>query len=104
MSLCRLELLRCDRNQLSLLRVGGHTLKSLHAAHNRTDALMFITVLLVTAQPEGHCCCLPSRAGTRGCAARPRLYDGSGLVLVRWRRSGSYRADNLLLVLTAFLL
>ncbi|CAM9137345.1 unnamed protein product [Lampetra planeri] len=52
MSLCRLELLRCDRNQLSLLRVGGHTLKSLHAAHNRTDALMLITVLLFAAQPE----------------------------------------------------
>lgn len=35
--LCRLELLRCDRNTLSLLRVCGHALKSLHAAHNGTD-------------------------------------------------------------------
>uniref|UniRef100_A0A8C4F8L0 PPM-type phosphatase domain-containing protein n=1 Tax=Dicentrarchus labrax TaxID=13489 RepID=A0A8C4F8L0_DICLA len=34
--LCRLELLRCDRNALSLLRVSGHALKSLHAAHNGT--------------------------------------------------------------------
>nr|XP_061831552.1 PH domain leucine-rich repeat protein phosphatase 1-like [Nerophis lumbriciformis] len=32
--LYKLELLRCDRNILSLLRVSGHTLKSLHAAHN----------------------------------------------------------------------
>lgn len=34
--LCKLELLRCDRNTLSLLRVSGHSLKSLHAAHNGT--------------------------------------------------------------------
>lgn len=33
-ALCRLELLRCDRNSLSLLRASGHVLKSLHAAHN----------------------------------------------------------------------
>ena len=33
-ALHRLELLRCDRNCLSLLRVSGHVLKSLHAAHN----------------------------------------------------------------------
>ncbi|XP_076010618.1 PH domain leucine-rich repeat protein phosphatase 1-like [Genypterus blacodes] len=32
--LSRLELLRCDRNTLSLLRVSGHALKGLHAAHN----------------------------------------------------------------------
>ncbi|CAK6964502.1 PH domain leucine-rich repeat-containing protein phosphatase 1-like [Scomber scombrus] len=37
--LCRLELLRCDRNTLSLLRVSGHTLKSLHAAHNELKQL-----------------------------------------------------------------
>ncbi|KAM3619775.1 uncharacterized protein V6R79_013409 [Siganus canaliculatus] len=37
--LCRLELLRCDRNALSLLRVGGHALKSLHAAHNELKLL-----------------------------------------------------------------
>lgn len=36
--LCKLELLRCDRNSLSLLRVAGHALKSLHAAHNGTEA------------------------------------------------------------------
>ncbi|XP_038147566.1 PH domain leucine-rich repeat-containing protein phosphatase 1-like [Cyprinodon tularosa] len=30
----KLELLRCDRNSLSFLRVSGHTLKSLHASHN----------------------------------------------------------------------
>uniref|UniRef100_A0A4W6F904 PH domain and leucine rich repeat protein phosphatase 1 n=1 Tax=Lates calcarifer TaxID=8187 RepID=A0A4W6F904_LATCA len=36
-SLCRLELLRCDRNTLSLLRVSGHAIKSLHAAHNGTN-------------------------------------------------------------------
>lgn len=35
-SLCKLELLRCDRNTLALLRVCGHALKSLHAAHNST--------------------------------------------------------------------
>lgn len=33
-ALSRLELLRCDRNSLHLLRVSGHALKSLHAAHN----------------------------------------------------------------------
>ncbi|XP_034560726.1 PH domain leucine-rich repeat-containing protein phosphatase 1-like [Notolabrus celidotus] len=33
-SLCRLELLRCDRNSLSVLRVCGNALKSLHAARN----------------------------------------------------------------------
>uniref|UniRef100_A0AAQ6ALW4 PPM-type phosphatase domain-containing protein n=1 Tax=Amphiprion ocellaris TaxID=80972 RepID=A0AAQ6ALW4_AMPOC len=35
-TLCKLELLRCDRNALSLLRLSGHALKSLHAAHNGT--------------------------------------------------------------------
>ncbi|XP_029285123.1 PH domain leucine-rich repeat-containing protein phosphatase 1-like [Cottoperca gobio] len=38
-SLCKLELLRCDRNTLSLLRVSGHALKSLHAAHNELKLL-----------------------------------------------------------------
>ncbi|KAK5869489.1 hypothetical protein PBY51_024198 [Eleginops maclovinus] len=37
--ICRLELLRCDRNSLSLLRVSGHALKSLHAAHNELKLL-----------------------------------------------------------------
>ncbi|XP_049443016.1 PH domain leucine-rich repeat-containing protein phosphatase 1-like [Epinephelus fuscoguttatus] len=37
--LCKLELLRCDRNTLSLLRVSGHALKSLHAAHNELKLL-----------------------------------------------------------------
>lgn len=37
MALCRLELLRCDRNALSLLRVSGYALKSLHAADNGTN-------------------------------------------------------------------
>ncbi|XP_044056328.1 PH domain leucine-rich repeat-containing protein phosphatase 1-like [Siniperca chuatsi] len=37
--LSRLELLRCDRNTLSLLRVSGHALKSLHAAHNELKLL-----------------------------------------------------------------
>ncbi|KAM9849127.1 PH domain leucine-rich repeat-containing protein phosphatase 1-like [Aulostomus maculatus] len=32
--LCRLELLRCDRNALSLLRVSGQALQSLHASCN----------------------------------------------------------------------
>lgn len=36
-ALCRLELLRCDRNSISVLRVSGHVLKSLHAAHNGTS-------------------------------------------------------------------
>lgn len=35
--LCKLELLHCDRNSLSVLRVSGHTLKSLHSAHNGTN-------------------------------------------------------------------
>lgn len=39
-SLCSLELLRCDRNSLSLLRVSGYALKSLHAAHNGTITLL----------------------------------------------------------------
>ncbi|KAM6922032.1 PH domain leucine-rich repeat-containing protein phosphatase 1-like [Xenentodon cancila] len=38
-SLCKLELLRCDRNSLSLLRVSGHALKGLHAAHNELRQL-----------------------------------------------------------------
>lgn len=33
-TLSRLEVLRCDRNNLSVLRVGGPTLKGLHVAHN----------------------------------------------------------------------
>ncbi|XP_017292576.1 PH domain leucine-rich repeat-containing protein phosphatase 1 [Kryptolebias marmoratus] len=37
--LCKLELLRCDRNSLSVLRVSGHALKSLHAAHNELRQL-----------------------------------------------------------------
>uniref|UniRef100_A0A3B3C876 PH domain and leucine rich repeat protein phosphatase 1 n=1 Tax=Oryzias melastigma TaxID=30732 RepID=A0A3B3C876_ORYME len=37
--LTRLELLRCDRNSLSVLRVSGHALKSLHAAHNELRQL-----------------------------------------------------------------
>ncbi|CAF95244.1 unnamed protein product, partial [Tetraodon nigroviridis] len=37
--LCRLELLRCDRNSLTLLRVSGHALKSLHASHNELKLL-----------------------------------------------------------------
>ncbi|XP_077573295.1 PH domain leucine-rich repeat-containing protein phosphatase 1-like isoform X2 [Stigmatopora nigra] len=32
--LCKLEILHCDRNRLSHIRVCGHTLKSLHAARN----------------------------------------------------------------------
>ncbi|KAM9357855.1 PH domain leucine-rich repeat protein phosphatase 1-like [Symphorus nematophorus] len=44
--LCRLELLRCDRNTLSLLRVCGLALKSLHAAHND------LTLLEVQPVPE----------------------------------------------------
>ncbi|KAI3368448.1 hypothetical protein L3Q82_025461 [Scortum barcoo] len=38
-ALFRLELLRCDRNALSLLRVSGHALKSLHATHNELKLL-----------------------------------------------------------------
>ncbi|XP_005937279.1 PH domain leucine-rich repeat protein phosphatase 1 [Haplochromis burtoni] len=38
-SLCKLELLRCDRNTLALLRVCGHALKGLHAAHNKLKQL-----------------------------------------------------------------
>uniref|UniRef100_A0A1A7XQL4 PH domain and leucine rich repeat protein phosphatase 1 n=1 Tax=Iconisemion striatum TaxID=60296 RepID=A0A1A7XQL4_9TELE len=37
--LSKLEQLRCDRNSLCLLRVSGHTLKSLHAAHNELKHL-----------------------------------------------------------------
>ncbi|XP_029004896.1 PH domain leucine-rich repeat protein phosphatase 1-like [Betta splendens] len=37
--LCRLELLHCDRNSLAVLRVSGHALKSLHAAHNELKQL-----------------------------------------------------------------
>ncbi|CAN9500761.1 unnamed protein product [Ophioblennius macclurei] len=38
-ALCKLELLRCDRNALSLLRVSGHAIKSLHATHNELQRL-----------------------------------------------------------------
>uniref|UniRef100_A0A672G037 PH domain leucine-rich repeat protein phosphatase 1-like n=1 Tax=Salarias fasciatus TaxID=181472 RepID=A0A672G037_SALFA len=38
-SLCKLELLRCDRNALSLLKVSGRAIKSLHAAHNELKRL-----------------------------------------------------------------
>uniref|UniRef100_A0A3Q3WUN5 PPM-type phosphatase domain-containing protein n=1 Tax=Mola mola TaxID=94237 RepID=A0A3Q3WUN5_MOLML len=37
--LCRLELLRCDRNSISVLRVSGYALKSLHATHNELKLL-----------------------------------------------------------------
>ncbi|XP_061636292.1 PH domain leucine-rich repeat-containing protein phosphatase 1-like isoform X1 [Phyllopteryx taeniolatus] len=37
--LCKLEVLYCDRNRLSLVRVSGHSLKSLHAAHNELKEL-----------------------------------------------------------------
>lgn len=33
-TLSRLEVLRCDRNSISHLRVSGGAIKSLHAAHN----------------------------------------------------------------------
>uniref|UniRef100_A0A7N8X3R9 PH domain leucine-rich repeat protein phosphatase 1-like n=1 Tax=Mastacembelus armatus TaxID=205130 RepID=A0A7N8X3R9_9TELE len=39
-ALCRLEQLRCDRNTLLVLRVSGHSLKSLHAAHNGTNTFV----------------------------------------------------------------
>ncbi|XP_077450689.1 PH domain leucine-rich repeat protein phosphatase 1-like isoform X2 [Stigmatopora argus] len=32
--LCKLEILHCDRNRLSRIRISGHTLKTLHAARN----------------------------------------------------------------------
>lgn len=34
--LSRLEVLRCDRNSISRLRVAGDAIKGLHAAHNGT--------------------------------------------------------------------
>ncbi|XP_019740645.1 PH domain leucine-rich repeat-containing protein phosphatase 1-like [Hippocampus comes] len=37
--LSQLEILYCDRNRLSLLRVNGHALKSLQAAHNELEEL-----------------------------------------------------------------
>ncbi|KAK0136080.1 PH domain leucine-rich repeat-containing protein phosphatase 1 [Merluccius polli] len=37
--LSSLELLRCDRNSLARLRVSGHALKALHAAHNELKQL-----------------------------------------------------------------
>lgn len=37
--LSRLEVLRCDRNSISRLRVGGATIKGLHAAHNELKQL-----------------------------------------------------------------
>lgn len=40
--LCRLELLHCDRNALCLLRISGHALKSLHAAHNGTNVFCLL--------------------------------------------------------------
>jgi len=45
-ALCNLEVLRCDRNSLSLLRVSGHALKSLHASRNGTDTydVLFLTI------------------------------------------------------------
>jgi hypothetical protein len=38
-TLSRLELLRCDRNTLTLLRVSGLALKGLHTAQNGTHTL-----------------------------------------------------------------
>lgn len=35
-ALSRLEVLRCDRNSISRLRVSGCAIKGLHAAHNGT--------------------------------------------------------------------
>uniref|UniRef100_A0A1A8HGB7 PH domain and leucine rich repeat protein phosphatase 1 n=1 Tax=Nothobranchius korthausae TaxID=1143690 RepID=A0A1A8HGB7_9TELE len=58
--LCKLEQLRCDRNSLSVLRVSGHALKSLHAAHNELKQLEVqpvpenLTVLDLSRNKLGH--------------------------------------------------
>lgn len=43
-TLSKLELLHCDRNSLWTLRVCGHALKSLHAAHNGTLSVCSVMV------------------------------------------------------------
>uniref|UniRef100_A0AAQ5ZI48 PPM-type phosphatase domain-containing protein n=1 Tax=Amphiprion ocellaris TaxID=80972 RepID=A0AAQ5ZI48_AMPOC len=62
-TLCKLELLRCDRNALSLLRLSGHALKSLHAAHNGTAYYVALRTLLC---PIYHLACLCCRLLSSG--------------------------------------
>ncbi|KAJ0032589.1 hypothetical protein NQD34_002670 [Periophthalmus magnuspinnatus] len=50
--LSRLEVLRCDRNCLSLLRVSGQALKNLHAAHNGTCCALCLTGFVKAGDSE----------------------------------------------------
>lgn len=56
--LCKLELLHCGRNFLSVLRVSGHALKSLHTAHNGTNEVHVLSKvrLLMFAIPARVLC------------------------------------------------
>uniref|UniRef100_A0AAZ3PHZ5 PPM-type phosphatase domain-containing protein n=1 Tax=Oncorhynchus tshawytscha TaxID=74940 RepID=A0AAZ3PHZ5_ONCTS len=61
-TLSRLELLRCDRNTLTLLRVSGLALKGLHTAQNELRALEVFPVpesLTVVDVSRNHLDCLP---------------------------------------------
>uniref|UniRef100_A0A4W5RH31 PH domain and leucine rich repeat protein phosphatase 1 n=1 Tax=Hucho hucho TaxID=62062 RepID=A0A4W5RH31_9TELE len=61
-TLSRLELLRCDRNTLTLLRVSGLALKSLHTAQNELRALEVFPVpesLTVLDVSRNHLDCVP---------------------------------------------
>lgn len=46
--LSRLEVLRCDRNSISHLRVSGCAIKGLHAAHNGNNVTFEIVALAAT--------------------------------------------------------
>uniref|UniRef100_G3NLY2 PPM-type phosphatase domain-containing protein n=1 Tax=Gasterosteus aculeatus aculeatus TaxID=481459 RepID=G3NLY2_GASAC len=70
-ALRRLELLRCDRNTLSRLRVNGLALKSLHAAHNE------LKLLEVEPVPE-NLSVLDLSWNTLGCVP-PWVCESSGL-------------------------
>ncbi|XP_071010683.1 PH domain leucine-rich repeat protein phosphatase 1-like isoform X2 [Oncorhynchus clarkii lewisi] len=61
-TLSRLELLRCDRNTLTLLRVSGLALKGLHTAQNELRALEVFPVpesLTVVDVSRNHLDCVP---------------------------------------------
>lgn len=88
-ALRRLELLRCDRNTLSRLRVNGLALKSLHAAHNGTSICNGLCKCLtdgvcgyVYIQMIKNVACCACRAEAAGSGAGARESVCSGFVLV----------------------
>lgn len=80
--LSKLEQLRCDRNSLWFLRVAGHALKSLHAAHNGTEVTAeTFNERRLRLRPHSRCVCA-FRAEAAGGAACAGESDCCGSVQV----------------------